>query len=125
MSARLEAVREEALYARVLLLFLGMPGVVLAVLLTIAVVAASLDRRRREQALLRRRGATAAQILRIALMEVGMVAVVSGLAGVAIAAIISILVLRTDLGYGGVLTWLAAAFVGAIGLALLANLIPT
>jgi putative ABC transport system permease protein len=50
LSARLEAVREDALYARVLLLFLGMPGIVLAVLLTIAVVASSLDRRRREQA---------------------------------------------------------------------------
>jgi putative ABC transport system permease protein len=125
LSARLEAVREDALYTRVLLLFLGMPGIVLAVLLTIAVVASSLDRRRREQALLRLRGATSAQIFRIAMMEGSVVAITGGLGGVAIAAIISIWLLRTDLGFGGVFTWLAAAFVGAIGLALVANLIPT
>jgi hypothetical protein len=59
------------------------------------------------------------------MMEGSVVAITSGLGGVAIAAIISIWLLRIDLGFGSVFTWLAAAFVGAIGLALVANLIPT
>ncbi|XKM43594.1 ABC transporter permease (plasmid) [Rhizobium ruizarguesonis] len=58
LAARLEAVREDALYARLIFLFLGAPGVILAVLLTLAVAGAGRDRRRRDQALLRLRGAT-------------------------------------------------------------------
>lgn len=53
LAARLDAARADALYARVLFLFLGAPGVVLAMLLTVAVVASGGVRRRRDQALLR------------------------------------------------------------------------
>ena len=55
LAARLDATRSDALYARVLFLFLGAPGVAIAVLLTLAVAAAGHERRRREQALLRAR----------------------------------------------------------------------
>lgn len=83
LAARLDGVRTDALYARVLFLFLGVPGVVLALLLTLAVAASGSDRRRREQALLRVRGASLSQILVFAGTEaaaVGVAAVAFGLA---------------------------------------------
>lgn len=69
LAARLSAVRADAVYARVLFLFLGFPGAVLAMLLTIAVANSGRERREREQALLRTRGATAARILRFESLE--------------------------------------------------------
>jgi putative ABC transport system permease protein len=83
-GATLAAARKDALYAQVLFLFLGMPGVVLAGLLTATVAAAGADRRRREQALLRTRGATTAQLLRLASAEgllVGVMGAAVGLLG--------------------------------------------
>ncbi|MBB4245569.1 hypothetical protein [Rhizobium tropici] len=56
LAARLEAVREDALYARLIFLFLGAPGAILAILLTLAVAGAGRDKRRRDQTLLRLRG---------------------------------------------------------------------
>ncbi|MFN2604136.1 MAG: FtsX-like permease family protein [Gemmatimonadaceae bacterium] len=69
LAARLDAVREDALYARVLFLFLGLPGAILAIILTFSVSATGTDRRRREQALLRVRGATSSDILRLESLE--------------------------------------------------------
>ena len=82
LAARLEGVRADALYARVLFLFLGVPGVVLALLVTLAVAASGSERRRREQALLRIRGASRMQVLRLASIEaaaIGILGVISGL----------------------------------------------
>lgn len=82
LAARLEGVRADALYARVLFLFLGVPGVVLALLVTLAVAASGSERRRREQALLRIRGASRLQVLRLASIEaaaIGILGVISGL----------------------------------------------
>jgi putative ABC transport system permease protein len=124
LSARLGAVREDALYARVLLFFLGMPGVVLAVLLSLAVMASGADRQRREQALLRLRGANTAEVFRIAAVEGGIVALASGFGGVAIAAVLATTVLRVDLASSSVLLWLAVTCASAIGLALAAILLP-
>lgn len=90
LAARLDGVRADALYARVLFLFLGVPGVVLALLVTLAVAASGSDRRRREQALLRTRGASLSQVLGLAGTEaaaIGVVAIVLGLALAGITAI--------------------------------------
>ena len=83
LAARLDGVRADALYARVLFLFLGVPGIVLALLVTFAVAASGSDRRRREQALLRIRGASLLQVLGLAGTEaaaIGLLAIVLGLA---------------------------------------------
>lgn len=80
----LDHARSDALYAQLLFLFLGVPGAILAGLLTWAVAGAGAERRRRDQALLRTRGATTRQLVRIALAETalaGSVGVLGGLGG--------------------------------------------
>ena len=57
LGAALEGARSDAAYAQMLFLFLGLPGAVLAALLTAALAGAGADRRRAEQALLRTRQA--------------------------------------------------------------------
>src|SRR4029453_10305992 len=52
VGAALDAARSDAAYAQMLFLVVGLPGVVLAVLLTAALVGAGATRRRNEQALL-------------------------------------------------------------------------
>lgn len=85
LAARLSSVRGDALYARVLFLFLGAPGVVLALLVTLSVTASGADRRRREQSLLRIRGASAATIVRLAAWEAAAI----GAAGVLLGSIVA------------------------------------
>lgn len=94
LATRLDAVREDALYARILFLFLGTPGAVLAALLTFAVAAAAADTRRRDQALLRLRGASVATITGLAATE----AIATGLAGALAGIIIAEIAMRTALG---------------------------
>ena len=77
LAARLDAVREDALYARVLFLFLGLPGAILAIILTFAVSATGSDRRAREQGLLRVRGATTPTIIRLESLEALVVSVIA------------------------------------------------
>ena len=83
LAARLDAARADALYAQLLFLFLGLPGALLAALLTLLVGAAGGERRRAEQALLRVRGATPARLIRLAGAEAAGVGVVGGVLGLA------------------------------------------
>ncbi|WP_316157402.1 ABC transporter permease [Cupriavidus sp. BIC8F] len=96
LAARLDAVRSDALYAKVLFLFLGAPGVFLSAFLTIAVMASGADRRRREQALLRIRGASTVQIMRLAAVEATCVGLCGALAGLILAALLSTTLLGAD-----------------------------
>lgn len=115
LGATLDAARSDALYAQVMFLFLGMPGAVLAGLLTITLAAAGSERRRREQALLRTRGADVSQLIRIAMMETLVVAGLGGLVGLGAAFVIGRLVFGTagfGLGVASALAWSLAA-VGA------------
>lgn len=89
LAARLDAVREDALYARILFLFLGVPGAILAIILTFAVSATGGDRRRREQALLRVRGATTGTILRLEMLEAIIVSVLAVIVALIITAVIT------------------------------------
>ncbi len=88
LGATLGAARSDALYAQVLFLFLGLPGAILAGLLTAAVAGSGGRRRRREQALLRTRGATVSQLVALATVETVLVAVVGGVLGLTAAALV-------------------------------------
>ena len=78
IAARLSAVREDALYARILFLFLGFPGAVVAILLTLFIAASGEKHRMREQALLRTRGSSVRQVLKFESVE----SFIAGAAGV-------------------------------------------
>jgi putative ABC transport system permease protein len=86
LGTALGGARKDALYAQVLFLFLGLPGAILAAVLTAAIAGAGGVRRRREQALLRARGASMRQVGRLAAVEAGIVGLVGGVLGLATAA---------------------------------------
>ncbi|MDX6542162.1 MAG: putative transport system permease protein, partial [Gaiellales bacterium] len=88
LATTLDAARGDSLYARVAFLFLGMPGALLAVLLTAAITSAGSERRRRDQALLRARGATQAILVRLALAESLLVGVIGAAIGLGAAMVI-------------------------------------
>lgn len=117
LAARLDAVRSDALYAKVLFLFLGAPGVFLAVFLTVAVVASGAGRRRRDQALLRIRGASRAQMMRLAAVEAACVGVGGAVAGLSLAALLGRLMFGTDMFARSSLALVADAAVAGVALA--------
>ncbi|KNZ69678.1 FtsX-like permease family protein [Thermincola ferriacetica] len=125
LASRLDGVREDALYARVLFLFLGLPGTILAVILTLAVTASGKHRRRREQALLRTRGASRMQIFALAGVEAILVALVGTLLGFILtyvnAKYIAAFDLRMD---SSMLIWILLATLAGILLTVLAVLYP-
>ncbi|KDE97096.1 ABC transporter permease [Mycolicibacterium aromaticivorans JS19b1 = JCM 16368] len=89
LGAALDAARGDAAYARVLFVFLGLPGAVLAALLTATVTSAGADRRRAEQTVLRARGATARQLFGLAAAEAAVIGAVGAVAGLAAAAVVN------------------------------------
>ncbi|CAN5458756.1 hypothetical protein BH10ACT6_BH10ACT6_07730 [soil metagenome] len=89
LAASLDAARSDASYARLLFVFLGLPGSILAALLTVAIAGADAAARRRDQALLRIRGASTRRIASLAIAEAAVVGVVGGLIGLALAAAVS------------------------------------
>ncbi|MBN9218349.1 MAG: ABC transporter permease [Mesorhizobium sp.] len=92
LGARLDAVRQDALYASVLFLFLGLPGIALAVVLTFAVTSSGAARRRIEQALLRVRGATTGTIMSLSATEAAIAALGGTAIGIAGTVLFGILV---------------------------------
>ncbi|MFM0197846.1 FtsX-like permease family protein [Paraburkholderia strydomiana] len=117
LAARLDAVRSDALYVKVLFLFLGAPGALLAVFLTMAVVASGASQRRRDQALLRIRGASRAQILRLAAVEAACVGFGGTIAGLVLAALLSRMVPGTGTFDASSIGWIAAAVLSGVLLA--------
>lgn len=85
LGARLDAVRGDSLYATVLFLFLGIPGIALATALTLSVAAAGAGRRQAELALLRARGASLRQVMMLVGTEAAIIAVVGVGLGLALA----------------------------------------
>lgn len=124
LAARLDGVRSDALYSRVLFLFLGLPGIILAMILTLSIIGSGATRRRREQALLRTRGATTSLTLRLASIE----ALFTGVCGVALGMALAMGVGRlTSIGafFGtGAFPWTVGAAVAGFVLAVLAVLYP-
>jgi putative ABC transport system permease protein len=125
LAARLDGARADALYAEILFLFLALPGAVLAMLLTVAVAASGATRRRQEQALLRTRGATTAQILRLEAAEALLVGFGGVLLGLVLAAGATFAIVP-DIGLltRETLPWITGAALIGLALALAAVLLP-
>lgn len=85
LSARIDSVRQDSLFARVLFLFLGLPGVGVALILTARITGTGHDRRRGELALLQMRGMTDAPLALRMAAEGLLVAVLGTGAGLALA----------------------------------------
>ena len=127
LGAVLGSARSDAIYAQLLFLFLGLPGAVIAGLVTFDVARTGGDRRRREQALLRARGMALPQLLRLGVAE----AAAAGMAGVLLGLGAALLVGRFAFGsasFGAdprstVLDLALAALVG-LGIATLAVAVP-
>lgn len=116
LGTALTAAGEDARYANLLFLLLGLPGLALATVVAGLVVALRSDRRRREIALLRLRGASVAQVVRMVAAESVIIAVAGTLLGLPLA----LLAIRLALPAGTRLSagWTVTAVVGGLLLAL-------
>ena len=123
LAARLDGVRADALYAKVLFLFLGAPGVVLAALMSAAVAAAGRARRMREQALLRIRGASLGETLSMPAVEAVAVGLCGALAGLVLANGV-LVVMGMDQSTGAAIGWETFAACAGFALALAVVLAP-
>jgi putative ABC transport system permease protein len=124
IGSRLEAVRGDSLYAAVLFLFLGVPGLGLAVLLTLAVTRTSFGQRNAELALLRARGASIGKILGLVVAEAVAVAVI----GCTLGFLTTQLLMKTmsvvsALDGSSIWIWAAVAVVGFV-LSFIAIVVP-
>ncbi len=127
LAAQLDATRSDAIYAQLLFLFLGFPGVVLAALLTAVVAASGRERRRREQALLRTRGASPPRIVRLAAAEAlptGAVGVVAGLIAASIVGRAAFGTSRFGATTGQALAWGVAAALAGLALSFATVVLP-
>lgn len=124
LGARLDAVREDARYASVLFLFLGAPGVALALLLTLAITSSGAARRRLEQALLRVRGAATPTILALSAAEAAVAAITGTIVGIAAALGLWPLLTGTPLIAGVSLPILALVVVTGLAVGFIAYLYP-
>ncbi|MFJ3310370.1 FtsX-like permease family protein [Streptomyces sp. NPDC086549] len=127
VGAALDSARQDALYAQILFLFLGVPGAVLAATLTAAVASAGGERRRQEQGLLRLRGLRPRQITALAGLEAALIGLAGGLAGLGIGALTGRLAFGTasfGASAGTWSVWYAVAFVLGVAVAAGAVLVP-
>lgn len=127
LGAALASARSDALYAQVLFVFLGLPGAILAGILTATVASAGAERRRREQALLRTRGATTARLVRLAVAEALLVGVLGAVGGLALALLVGRLAFHsTTFGASGgaAVAWTAAATLVGLAIAAVAIAAP-
>ena len=127
LGAALDSARQDAAYAQVLFLFLGLPGAVLAALLTAAISGAGAARRRREQALLRARGASYRQVMRLAAVEAAVVGVAGSLIGLSGAALVGTLAFgsaRFGATTATAAAWTAVAALAGLVIAALTVLLP-
>ena len=128
LGATLSGARSDALYAQVLFLFLGVPGAVLAGLLTAAVAAAGRDRRRQEQALLRTRGATTRQLIGLGTVEAVIVGIVGSALGLGLALVVDHVAFasaRFGATAAAAIGWSAVAVLGGLVIAAASIAVPT
>ena len=113
LAARIDGVRLDALFAKVLFLFLGVPGAAVAILLTMLIVQSGSDRRRRDIGLLQLRGATTSQTVVLVGLEALAVGIVGSLLGLLVAWIIAQSWMPLPTGSGEVI-WFVLAMVGGL-----------
>jgi len=114
LGSALDQARGDALYAQLLFLFLGVPGAILAGLVTASIASVGAARRRRDAALLRTRGASVRRLLAIAGGETAL----AGGAGVAIGLGVAAIVGSSAFGAAGFGASPLAALLWAGGAAL-------
>jgi putative ABC transport system permease protein len=119
LGTALDQARQDALYAQLLFLFLGVPGVILAGLITASIASAGADRRRRDAALLRTRGASTRRLVRIGLGEAALAAVT----GIAVGLAAALVVGRVSFGSASFGAGTLAAVLWAVGSAVAGLLI--
>lgn len=127
LGSALDQARQDALYAQLLFLFLGVPGAILAGLVTASIAAAGADRRRRDAALLRTRGASTRRLTGLALAETAL----AGAAGVAAGLLAALLIGHGAFGTAsfGASTlaaalWAGGAALGGMAIAAVAIALP-
>ncbi len=127
LAAMLDAARADAVYAELLFLLLGLPGVVLAWMLAAVAGADGRERRRHEQALLRVRGAGPSRIAAYAQAEAALVAVAGCALGLGASLLAGPVVFGTAAGSGtwqvGA-SWAAAAIAVGVAIAAAAIVLP-
>lgn len=122
LEAALSGAREDALYARLLVMLLGAPGLVLSAVVTGLVISLRNDRQRRDLGLLRLRGATP----RRAALLLGATALLDGVLGGVLGALGAWAATRAALGPGASLStkWLCGAALAGLVLAVTVELAP-
>ena len=124
LAARLDGVRQDSLFSKVLFLFLGTPGAIVAILLTMLIVFSGADRRKRDISLLQMRGASRNLILLISGIEALVVGGIGAISGVVLASILSPIFLSSAISTTE-LYWFAAAGLSGILASLAVFLIPS
>ena len=125
LASKLASVRGDALYARVLFLFLGLPGLVVAALLTLGIADSGAVRRRQQQALLRTRGASVPMILKLASAEAVSVAFGGAILGAMVVfAVSNLFKIALGISLTNLVGWLLAASCAGLFLSLIAVLQP-
>lgn len=127
VGAALDAARADSAYATLLFGFLGLPGALLAALLTSVLVSAGAARRREEQALLRTRGLTNKQVGWLAAVEALIVAGLGATIGLVLATVTDRVVLSSNAAFSagaGPDVWYLVAPVLGLVIALLTVLVP-
>lgn len=127
IGTALDSARQDALYAQLLFLFLGVPGAILAGLLTASIAAAGANRRRRDAALLRTRGASTRRLVQLAVAETALSGGLGVIGGLGVALLIGA---RTfgSASFGAstlaVVLWGGGAAVAGLVIAALAIVLP-
>ncbi len=127
LGTALDKAREDALYAQLLFLFLGVPGAVIAALVTAAIASAGAERRRRDAALLRTRGASTRRLVGLALGETalaGTLGVALGLGGALLVGQAAFGTASFGSGSLAAALWAGGAAVAGIGFAAAAIALP-
>jgi putative ABC transport system permease protein len=114
LGAALDTARQDALYAQILFLFLGVPGAILAGLVTALIASAGADRRRHDAALLRTRGASTRTLVRIAMAET----LFAGILGVVVGLGAALLIGQSSFGTASFGAGTVSAVLWAVGAAL-------